>query len=73
MIDLKETTIYKDHRIHTTQLPSGLWLTSIVNVGKRKITTADSLTDAVSRVPGEYRSEREAIQAAERYIDQRKA
>ena len=70
---MEQSTIYKAHRIHTTELGSGLWLTCIVNVGKLKITTGDSLTDVVSRVPGEYPSEREAIQAAERYIDQRQA
>jgi hypothetical protein len=31
--------------------------------------TKDSLTDTVTRVPGEYPSEDEAIQAAKRYID----
>ena len=31
--------------------------------------TKDSLTDTVTRVPGEYPSEDEAIQGAERYID----
>jgi hypothetical protein len=31
--------------------------------------TKDSLTAKVTLVPGEYRSEEEAIQAAKRYID----
>lgn len=68
---MEESTVYKGHRIHTKQLPSGLWLTSIVNIGKRKMTTMDSLTAAVSRVPGEYDSQREAIQAAKQYLDQK--
>jgi hypothetical protein len=67
---LKESTSYKKHRIHTKQLPSGLWITSIVNFGKRKMVNTDSLTAAVSRIPGGYNSEQEAIQAAKRYIDQ---
>ena len=70
---MKRNPVYKQHRIHPQELGSGLWLTCIVNVGKPEIATADSLTDVVSRVPGEYPSEREAIQAAERYIDQRLA
>ena len=70
MIKLTEGTIFKEHRIHTTHLSSGLWLTSIVNFGKRKMITTDSLTVAVSRIPGVYPSEQEAIQAAKRYIDQ---
>ena len=72
MIDLKESPVYKAHRIHTLQLPSGLWLASIVNVGKRKATTLHSLTGAVSRIPREYDSEEEAVQAAKAYIDRQK-
>jgi hypothetical protein len=68
---LKESTIYKEHRIHTKPLSSGLWIASIVNFGKRKLVNTDSLTAAVSRIPAEYDSEREAIEAAKRYIDQR--
>jgi len=71
MIDLEESPVYKGHRIHTMQLPSGSWVTSIVNLGKRKMTSMDSLTAAVSRIPGEFDSERDAVQAAQQYIDQR--
>ena len=70
MTNLKESTVFKEHRIHTKQLPSGLWVTSTVNFGKRKVINSDSLTAAVSRIPGEYNSEQEAIQAAKRYINQ---
>lgn len=66
---MRETPIYKQHRIHTTRLPSGLWLSKIVNIGKKTIPTKDALTDAVTRVPGEFRLEDEAIQAARAYID----
>ena len=71
MTNLKESTIFKEHRIHTRQLPSGLWITSTVNLGKRKLINSDSLTAAVNRIPGEYNSEQEAIQAAKRYINQK--
>ena len=70
MADVEENTVYKEHRIHTLHLPSGLWLATIVNLGKRKTTTTNSLTAAVSRIPREYDSEQEAIQAARQYIDQ---
>ncbi len=49
---------------------SELWVVSIVTTGKRKLTTKDSLTMAVTRIPGEYGSEQEALQAAKEYIDQ---
>ena len=68
---MKESPVYKEYRIHTRPLPSGIWLASIVNFGKRKLVNTDSLTAAVNRVPGEYDSEQEAIEAAKRYIDQR--
>ncbi len=61
--------IYKQHRIHTQQLVSRFWIASIVNIGKQKTTTKNSLTDAVIRIPGEYDSEEQAIQAAKDYID----
>jgi hypothetical protein len=50
-------------------LPSGRWLSKIVKLGKKKVMTKDSLTAAVTRVPGEYDSEEEAIQAARQCID----
>jgi hypothetical protein len=68
---LKQSPVYKEHRIHIKPLPSGLWIASIVNFGKRKLANTDSLTAAVNRVPGEYDSDQEAIEAAKRYIDQR--
>jgi len=34
------------------------------------MTTGNSLTDAVTRIPREYHSEEEAIRAAKEYIDQ---
>jgi hypothetical protein len=66
---VKEDPIYKEHRIHTTPLLSGRWISAIVNIGKKKVMTKDSLTEAVTRVPGEYESEEQATQAAKEYID----
>ncbi len=66
---MKEAPIYRQHRIHTTRLPSGLWLSKIVKLGIKKTVTKDSLTAAVTRVPGEYDSEAKAIQSAKHYID----
>ena len=68
---MKESPVYREHRIHTKPLPSGLWVASIVNFGKRKLVNTDSLTAAVNRVPGEHDSEQEAIEAAKQYINQR--
>jgi len=67
---VKDDPIYRQHRIHTTRLPSGLWLGKIVKLGMKKTVTKDSLTAAVTRVPGEYDSEAKAIQSAKHYIDE---
>ena len=64
-----EGFVYKEHRIHSSRLASGLWLSMIVKLGQKKGMTKDSLTPAVTRVPGEYESEEEAIRTAKRYID----
>jgi len=66
---LKEGPIYKGYRIYTSRLFSGPWLSMIVNMGRKTVLTKDALTDTVTRVPGEYTSEEEAIQAARAYID----
>ncbi len=70
---MAERANYKQHRIHTMQMPSGVWLAVIVNFGERKVITADSLTDEAIRIPGEYISEGEAIRAARQYIDRQEA
>jgi len=67
---LREGLVYKEHRIHRSRLTSGLWLSLIVKLGTKKAMTKDSLTPAVTRVPGEYASEDEAIRTAKRYIDE---
>ncbi len=72
-IEVAERAVHKQHRIHTAQLLSGSWIVTIVNFGKRKIFTADSLTEAVIRIPGEYVSEGMAIHAARQYIDRQEA
>ena len=66
---VRKAPTYKQHRIHTTQLFSGPWISTIVNMGRKTVLTKDALTDTVTRVPGEYGSEEEALQAAREYID----
>jgi hypothetical protein len=67
---VKENPIYKEHRIHANHLPaSGQWISTIVKMGEALAITKDSLTDKVTRVPGEFSSEAEALQGAIRYID----
>jgi hypothetical protein len=41
----------------------------IVRLGTRNPLTTNSLTDTVTRVPGEYATEDQAVQAARAYID----
>lgn len=65
-----EGLVYKEHRIHSSRLAGGLWLSLIVKLGTKKVMTKDSLTTAVTRVPGEYASEDEAVRTAKRYIDE---
>jgi len=67
--NLTEGFVYKEHRIHSSRLASELWLSMIVKLGRREVMSRDSLTATVTRVPGEYDSEEEAIQVAKRYID----
>ncbi len=67
---MKQGRIYKEHRIHATRTPnSGLWISTVVKLGQTRAITKDSLTEKVSRVPGEYEAEAEALQAAAQYID----
>jgi hypothetical protein len=66
---VREDPIYKAHRIHITPLFSGRWISAIVNMGKKKVVTKHSLTDSVTRVPGEYDTAAEALLAAKQYID----
>jgi hypothetical protein len=71
---VKQARIYKEHRVHADQMPnSGLWISTIVKLGQTRAITKDSLTAKVTRIPGEYRSEEEAIAAAKRYIDKEEA
>lgn len=65
-----EGLVYKEHRVHSSRLASGPWLSTIVTLGRKKVMTEDSLTPAVTRVPGEYDTEEAAIQSAKRYIDE---
>jgi Arc/MetJ-type ribon-helix-helix transcriptional regulator len=73
MLKLDNAPVYKAHRIHITRLYSRPYVSLIVSIGIRKPMTKDSLTDTVTRVPGEYPSEAEAMQAAMRYLDEQEA
>ena len=66
---MSEPPIYKEHRIHTRRLTRGPWVSMIVNVGGKLLPTKEALTETATRVPGEYATEDEAIQAARLYID----
>lgn len=68
---LKQGPIYKGYRIYTSRLLSEHWLSEIVKLGDKKEMTKDSLTAEMTRVPGEYGSEAEALQAAKGYIDEK--
>lgn len=70
---MKEALIYRHYRIHTTPLRGEQWLAMIVKLGAKSSLTKDSLTPAVTRIPGEYVSEAEAIDAAKRYINNEEA
>ena len=73
MLKLDNAPVYKAHRIHITRLYSRPYVSLIVSIGIRQPMTKDSLTDTVTRVPGEYPSEAEAMQAAMRYLDEQEA
>jgi len=73
MLKLDNAPVYKAHRIHITRLYSRPYVSLIVSIGIRKPMTKDSLTDTVTRVPGEYPSEEDAMQAAMLYIDEQEA
>ena len=64
---------YKAYRIHTTPHLTGLWISLIVSIGTPKPVTKDSLTNTVTRVPGEDQSAAKALEAAKRYIDEAEA
>ena len=67
---MKVAHIYKAHRIHVDRLPSGRWVSLIVNLGARTTVTKNALTESVTRIPDEYESEDRAVQAARAYIDE---
>jgi hypothetical protein len=60
---------YRQYHIHTARVASEKYICSIVNLGKAKPMTEDSLTDKVTRVPGEFESETAAVEAGKAYID----
>ncbi len=71
---MNQSPVYKHYRIHAQRTPiRGLWIACIVSCGKQKQTTTDSLTATVTRIPKEYESKAEAVQAAKGYIDQQES
>ncbi len=60
-VDIQGEGVYKRHRIHVAQLPSGVWVAEAVHFG-----ASDS---GVERVSGEYRTREEAVAAAKWHID----
>ena len=72
-MDLKGSDVYKQHRIHTTRLPSGVWVVSIVKLGVAKDNAGVGGGPPVERIPGEYRSQGEAVSAAKQYVDRGEA
>ncbi len=65
----EDAPVYRGYRIHTSRLYSEVYVCMIVRLGGRDPLTTNSLTDTVTRVPGEYEDEHHAIQAARSYID----
>ena len=70
-MDLQGNGVYKHHRIHTTQLLSGVWVASIVRLGAAADGTRVGGGPPVERIRGEYPSQGEAVSAAKQYVDQR--
>jgi hypothetical protein len=68
-MDLKGSGVYKMHRIHTTRLPSGVWVVSIVKLGVAKDDARIGGGPPVERIRGEYRSQGEAVSAAKQFVD----
>jgi hypothetical protein len=60
--DLKGEGVYKNHRIHTARLFSGVWVASVVHFGAKG--------SGVETVRGEYQTHEQAVTAAKRHIDQ---
>lgn len=69
MSNIDNASVCKGYRIHTSSLFSGIYISMIVRLGTRNPLTTNSLTDTVTRVPGEYATEDQAVQAARAYID----
>jgi hypothetical protein len=69
-MDLLGSGVYKNHRIHTTHLPSGVWVVSIVKLGMAKDGARVAARPPVERIRGEYLSQDEAISAAKQFVDQ---
>jgi hypothetical protein len=67
-MDLQGRGVYRQHRIHTTRLFSGVWVVAIVRLGAGP--ARGHAGPPVEHLRGEHPSEAEAIAAARGYIDQ---
>ena len=61
-VDLKGDAVFQRHRIHISQLVSGVYVVSIVHFGAQ-----DS---GVENLRGEYRTREEAMAAAKQHIEE---
>ena len=70
MSTVDHAPVYKGYRIHTSRLLSATYVSMIVRLGGRDPLARGSLTDTVTRVPGEFASEADALDAATRFVDE---
>jgi len=68
-MDLQGRGIYRQHRIHTTRLVSGLWVAAVVRLGASLPPGQGHAGPPVEHLRGEHPSEVEAIAAARDYLD----
>jgi hypothetical protein len=61
VIASKGEGVYKQHRIHTARLSSGVWVASVVRFGAKG--------SGVEIVRGEYQTSEDTVSAAKRHID----
>ncbi len=64
---LKGSGVYKNHRIHVAQLLSGVWVASVVKLGRSGVQPG---SPPVKQIRGEYASHDEAVSAAKQRLDQ---
>ena len=68
-MDLQGRGVYRQHRIHTTRLFSGVWVVAVVHLGTAPPPGRMHAGPPVEHLRGEHPSEAEAIAAARHFID----